>query len=99
MDFKRGKSKDTEISTVMAYESRCGCYCVTRCVPKFKSDKRKAYWVASFKNYCEGGGHKDKAGRWMWSSVEWNERRWGGKQYRSRHTAEAACRKHKEEVT
>ena len=100
MDFKRGKSKDTDISKVMAYESRCGCYRVALCKPTLKSDTRKPYWIASFKDYCEGGLHRDKKGRrWMWSSVEWNPRRWGGKRYQGRHTAEAACRKHQEGVT
>ena len=99
MDFKkRGKNEDNDITKIMSYGSKCGHYRIARCTPILKGDTRQTYWVADVKDYCEGGGHKDKDGqRWMWWPVEWTWTTKGGyRRYRSKRTAEAACCKYQE---
>jgi len=101
MDFKRGKSEDTDITKVMSYESRCEYYRIAKCTPTLKRyhlDTCKPYWIADVKDYHESGPNKDKDGRrWMWWPVEWTWQHKGGyRKYRSRRTAEAACRRYQE---
>ena len=98
VQFKRGKKIPGDFYERMAYESRCGLYRVVRAKPVFASMRGGTRFAALVKEDC---GYRLASGKkaYSWTPVDFDPRTWNGKckEYRKRHTAEAAIEKHAKE--